>query len=240
MQQMVFHLFPPAPATFANFITGHNSEIVVALHQFLSTHCTENINPASTATSFYLWGAHGTGKTHLLHAAADESHRAYQFPFIDITVHKTGKTFPNIGERPSLWLIDDVDTFNDEAQAKLFTLYNHLREIGGALLVSASVPPAQLPFREDVRTRLGWGLIYEALMLDDEQKIKALKDYAHTKGLKLSDDIVAYLLKMTRRNMRSLTTLIDALDDYSLSLKRPLTLPLVRVWLRRQQADKTI
>lgn len=229
MQQMVFNLFPPAPATFDNFIAGHNTEIVAALRQFLDAHSAKIFNPANT-TSFYLWGAHGTGKTHLIHAAADNA-RMRHFPFINV---KADNPFPDIDQPPSLWLIDDVDIFDDNAQAKLFTLYNHLREAGGALLVSASLPPAQLSFRDDIRTRLGWGFIYEVLMLDDEQKIKALKDYACTKGLKLSDDIVAYILKMTRRNMRSLTTLIDALDGYSLSLKRPLTLPLVRAWLQRQ------
>ncbi len=238
MQQMVFHLFPPAPATFANFVPGHNSEVVDALRRFIDAHGNGTARSSSTndATSFYLWGAHGTGKSHLIRAAADDAH-ARGYPCI--TVDVSSKTFPNIDQPPSLWLIDDVDTGGDEAQAWLFTLYNHLRENGGALIASAAQPPARLPFRDDIRTRLGWGFIYEVLMLDDAQKTETLKDYARAKGLKLSDDIVAYILKMVSRNMRSLIALIDALDDYSLSLKRPLTLPLVRVWLQRQNEAKS-
>ena len=49
------------------------------------------------------------------------------------------------------------DAAEADAQARLFTLFNVLRPGGGHLLVASEPPPAQLPLREDLRTRLGWG-----------------------------------------------------------------------------------
>ncbi|MCL2296809.1 MAG: DnaA/Hda family protein, partial [Proteobacteria bacterium] len=138
---------------------------------------------------------------------------------------------PELPAPPALWLVDDVDGADDVLQGYLFTLYNALRENGGGLLVSAAVPPARLTLREDLRTRLGWGGIYEIVTLRDEDKLQALIAHADARGLRLPAEVVAYLLKHSRRDMRSLVAVLDALDRYSLSLKRPLTLPLVREWL---------
>ena len=75
--------------------------------------------------------------------------------------------------------MDDVDRLGAEAQIGLFNLYNHIRDEGRAfLLVSGPVAPAQLKLRDDLVTRLGWGLVYQVHELSDEEKIKAMKSHA--------------------------------------------------------------
>jgi len=96
------------------------------------------------------------------------------------------------------------------------------------MVSTGPVPPAVLPVREDLRTRMGWGLIYLIHGLSDDEKIAALTQAAEARGLTLSASVLPYLLSHFKRDMRSLATMLDALDQYSLETQRPVTLPLLR------------
>jgi DnaA family protein len=89
-----------------------------------------------------------------------------------------------------------------------------------------------LPLREDLRTRLGWGLVYEVLPLADNEKPTALAAYARQRGFALSPDVIDYLLRHGRRDMQSLLRALAALDRLSLATKRPITVPLLKGWLQ--------
>lgn len=156
----------------------------------------------------YVWGDAGCGRTHLLRAAARSN--------------------------ASLVVADDVQLLDDAGQRALFIAINDARDGGPAVLVAANCPPAQLALREDLRTRLAWGLVYQLVPLGDEDKAKHLKAAAATRGLQLSDDIVAYLLTRLPRDMASLQSIMEVLDRYSLMRKRALTLPLVREALAQE------
>jgi DnaA family protein len=82
--------------------------------------------------------------------------------------------------------------------------------------------------REDLRTRLGSGLIYRLHALTDSEKIEALATQAGARALRLPPDALNYLLAHAPRDMRSLTALLAALDRYSLEHKRAITMPLLR------------
>ena len=85
-----------------------------------------------------------------------------------------------------------------------------------------------MKLREDLVTRLGWGLVYQAHALSDEEKARALTDYAASRGFRLLPEVCDYLLTRAQRDLASLLAMIDALDRYSLETKRPITMPLVR------------
>jgi DnaA family protein len=136
-----------------------------------------------------------------------------------------------------LYLIDDSDRLNSAQQQALFHLINQVRDNGGVLVATAKQAPLQLDLREDLRTRLGWGLVYQVHGLSDEEKIDALSQSAAARGLSLSAGVVPYLLTHFRRDMQSLSTMLDALDRYSLETQRPITLPLLRELL--QTSDYT-
>jgi len=87
-----------------------------------------------------------------------------------------------------------------------------------------------LELRDDVRTRLAWGLVYQVHALSDEEKAHALSAHATSRGLRLPDEVIDYLLTHMPRDMRTLVAVVDALDTYALSVKKPLTVPLVRHW----------
>jgi DnaA-homolog protein len=156
----------------------------------------------------YLWGAPASGRSHLLQAAARAN--------------------------PRLFVADDVGALDAPAQQQLFAAIDAARSGRAAVLAAGDAPPAQLALREDLRTRLAWGLVYQLLPLGDEDKARHLKAVAASRGLQLSDDIVGYLLTRLPRDMASLQSIMEVLDQYSLMRKRPLTLPLVREALAQE------
>jgi DnaA family protein len=150
----------------------------------------------------YLWGEPGSGKSHLLRACAA----------------------PNV--------VDDVEKLDEASQIGLFNAINEARQSGGTVLAAGHAPPAQLPLREDLKSRLAWGLVYQVKLLSDEERSTYLRAEAARRGMQLPDEVVAYLLTHMRRDLRSLTAILDRLDQVSLELKRPITLPLLREALK--------
>jgi DnaA family protein len=89
-----------------------------------------------------------------------------------------------------------------------------LKASGGQLLTAAPQPPAHLPLREDLRTRLGSGLIYRLQPLSDAEKAAAIATQAKERAL-LSPEMINYLLRHASRDMRTLSMLVVALDQYT-------------------------
>ena len=218
---MIFELATPEPPSFVNFLPGPNREAVAALARFASGDAAE--------TGLVLWGPPGVGKTHLLLATAAAALGARPVHFCaDPGALPAAALLP-----AALVLVDDLDRADAAVQGRLFTLYNTLKAMGGSLVATAALPPARMPLRDDLRSRLGWGLVYEVLPLTDEDKPLALTIYARSRGFALSDEVVAYLLAHGRRDMPSLMATLAALDRHSLASKRAITLPLLRDWLQR-------
>jgi DnaA family protein len=221
MQQLTFELAAPEAPSFANFVAGPNQEVVARLAQAARGELREH--------GILVWGAPGAGRSHLLQAAvaAADGRRPVAY-YAD-----PGLAPPDVPGPGALLAIDDVDRADAAAQGRLFTLFNALQASGGQMLAAASLPPARMPLRDDLRTRLGWGLVYELVPLGDADKPQALARHAHERGFRLPDEVIAYLLSHGRRDMASLVATLGALDRYSLASKRPVTLPLLREWLQR-------
>jgi DnaA family protein len=96
------------------------------------------------------------------------------------------------------------------------------------MLVTGLHSPLQMKLREDLATRLAWGVTYEVIGLSDEEKKLALLKHADERGMKLGMDIIDYCLKYLKRDMPNLFSILEALDQWSLTYKRPITLPLLK------------
>lgn len=182
--QIPFDFGVPAPS-LENFVAGRNEELL------------QRLRLLDFPTILYLWGAPGTGKTHLLSAL-------------------------------SILTIDNVQTLDADQQAALFDAYNQAKMDGSRLVVAGNCAPRGLRLREDLRTRLGAGLVYEVHPLSDDEKRAALLVAARARGMHLTDDFLNYVLTHLARDMRSLMALLNALDRYSLATQRPVTLPLLK------------
>ena len=224
-EQLVFDLAPQEAPSFASFLAGRNAEAVAALARFAAGEAIE--------TSIFLWGAAGVGKSHLLRATvADAGARGTAGVYIadpGLLVAMDPETLA----RHALVAVDAIEAGNAEAQARLFTLFNLLREAGHRFVGAANVAPAALDVREDLRTRLGWELVYQVVPLADSDKPAALAGYASRRGVVIPEDVIRYLLAHIRRDMPALLAALAALDRHSLASRRPITIPMLRDWLQR-------
>lgn len=219
--QLTFDLLEDAPPSFANFLAGANEEAVAHLAAFARGDLQE--------TSVLVWGAPGSGKSHLVAAVLGAASGPAVLADLDRAIGPAGDALPSGG----IIAVEDVDRSSDAAQGRLFTLFNDCRARGVRLLTTARVPPAQAAaLRDDLRTRLGWGLVLELKPLADADKPAALAAYAAEHGFRLAPDVIAFLLSHLRRDMGTLLSTVRALDRHSLATKRPITVPLVRELLQ--------
>ncbi|MFZ3086544.1 MAG: DnaA regulatory inactivator Hda [Methylotenera sp.] len=202
MKQLLLDIQPLAPPTLDNFIAGRNAEALHSLQMTLSGNADVHF--------IYLWGEQGSGKSHLLQACINLAHEQ-QLP---------------------LCVVDDVNTLDDEAQIALFNDFNQLRASGGMLITSGNAAPTQMGLRDDLATRLAWGLVYQLHPLTDEEKAQALKTHAKERGIKLPDEVVDYCLRYLRRDLPTLMAVLDALDVWSLTEKKPVTVPMLKKLLQ--------
>jgi DnaA family protein len=211
MSQLLLDITPDWWPTLDNFVVGDNQELLAGLRAALAAKSGERM--------FYVWGEHGCGKSHLLQAIVGAAQDVEQYAVY------AKRSVPDVC---SIAAVDDVEKLSDSAQIDLFNLYNQVRDNGGMLLVSGKEAPQNLQLRKDLRTRLGWGLVYQLHTLTDQEKALALEQHAKSKGYKLSNEVIQYLLRHGRRDLPSLMASLDELDTYSLSLHRAPTVPLLK------------
>jgi DnaA family protein len=222
-QQLALDIAPGAPPSLENFVIGRNGEALAALAAIAAGTARER--------AVHLWGEHGCGKTHLLTFLGGLPGARY----LDLAAPELPLAHdPGV----PVWAIDNVERADPTVQIALFTLINEVRSSRAAAVITASAgAPRFLALREDLRTRLGWGLVCQLHALDDGESEAALRRHVAERGLLLSAEVGHFLLTRFSRNMASLIAVIDALDRYALERQRPLTLPLVREWLQAQESS---
>ncbi len=233
----------PKP-TLDNFIATGNENLLAVLKDIQrSWQQAANNQTASNADSkmIHLWGASGSGRTHLLSAlqlqASELGINAYLLNHessmdewracADVLIENN--------QAPGLLCIDDIDHLSEFAQGALFRLHNLIREASQQYLITTSLAAASnLQIREDLKTRLVWGLVFQMHALSDSEKLQALEQAAAERGLQISSEVAPWLLKHFHRDMPSLMSLLEALDQYSLETKRAITLPLLKEMLAQK------
>ncbi|MDR3212929.1 MAG: DnaA regulatory inactivator Hda [Azoarcus sp.] len=221
MKQLVLDLHPDRPPTLDNFVPGGNAELLASLALLADA-------PAQLPCAhLYLWGAHGSGRSHLLQAVVARA-RALGRPAFYFAA--AIERLPEDGH--ALLAVDDVEALAPAAQIALFNAFNRARGNGQSLLLAGGTAPQELALREDLRTRIGQSLIFEARPLDDVSRAAILYTFAARRGLRLGDEVVGFLLAHGRRDLPGLLASFEALDAASLEHKRPITLPLLRQLVR--------
>ena len=220
MSQLLLDIAPDNQPTLDNFVVGRNLELLSVLRHALAGNTSERC--------FYVWGETGCGKSHLLQACISAAQDAPQNAIY------AQRTVPPQSMGAAVVAVDDVEQLDDEAQIKLFGLYNQIRDSGGMLVVSGKESPQHLKLRDDLRTRLGWGLVYQLHVLSDDEKAQALIKHAHSRGFVLPVEVTQYLLRHVRRDLSSLMAVLDALDEHSLRLHRAPSVPLLKEVLQQE------
>jgi DnaA-homolog protein len=129
---------------------------------------------------------------------------------------------------------------SDRLQVALFNLINTIEPTqGGVLIAFGHVAPRDLSLRPELSSRLGAGLTFQLHALSDDEKSSALVAHAEARGFRLPQEVINYLLRHSRRDMASLMSMLDALDEYSIQEGREITLPLLKTLLQERTQTQT-
>ena len=223
MKQIPLAIGVATRRSFENFMPGANEPALSHLRA-LSAQSTQ----ATHWAPVYLWGASGSGKTHLLQSLVNHGEqqglRAGWFDALDPA------PWP-FDEAWALVVIDGCDALDADQQHAAFTLFVEAATRGVPVAAAGRVPPVDLPLREDLRTRLAWGHVFAVQPLGEPEVRAALRREADRRGIFLSDDVMDYLLTRFVRDLKNLMAQLDRLDTFSLATKRPITVPLLKLML---------
>lgn len=214
-------------ATFTNYLAvgSANPQAVDALQKVALGESRENT---------LVWGAHGTGLSHLLqavcHQAADVERTLQYFPMADVRGYAPSALCEGL-EDLDLVCLDGIEHIcgNREWEQALFHLFNRMRDAGRTLVFSSHVSPPSLPIvLPDLKSRILSCIIYHLESLSDEAKKAALQQRAHERGFDMPEEVASFILNRASRETAELFVLLDKLDDASLQAQRKLTIPFVK------------
>ena len=217
MKQIPLAIGIEAANSFDNFLPGANALAVAHL---------QALGPPSAPV--YLWGPSGSGKTHLLQALVLQ----YQQQGAQAGWFNADDPAPwMFDESWALIVIDRCDELQPDPQHAAFTLFVEATTRGVPIVAAGRLPPVDLPLREDLRTRLGWGHVFALQPLNETEMRAALRREADRRGVFLSDEVMSYLLTRFARDLKHLMAQLDRLDEFALANKRAITVPLLKQML---------
>ena len=210
-----------APA-FSNYFAGPN-------HAALSHLQLWSDSALRSPVPTYLWGDPGSGKTHLLKSAvAALQAQGARIGWLDAAVAEP----PAFNDAWSAVVLDECHLYSAIQQHAAFNWFvnavsstdNH----ACGVLAAGSLPPADLDLRDDLRSRLGWGHVYQLHALTESERRAVLRVEADARGVFLSDEVMDFMLRRFSRDLSSLMQLLDRLDGYALQTQRAMTVPLIK------------
>ncbi|HEY2257811.1 MAG TPA: DnaA regulatory inactivator Hda [Variovorax sp.] len=225
MKQLALDIGIACGPTLASFLAGPNEAALRHLRLWVGEAGTPILHsPVPT----YLWGEGGSGKTHLLEAvrgALREQGASVGW------LHPGVMDPPEFDDRWVAVLLDDVQRYTAVQQHAAFNWFVNAQSLQRGVVAAGTLPPADLPLREDLRTRLGWGHVFQLQLLGEAERRAVLRQAADDRGVMLSDDVLDYVLHRFSRDLGSLMELLVQLDGYSLRTQRAITIPLIRSML---------
>lgn len=224
MKQIALDIGLGAPPSLARFFAGPNEAAVKHLLLWASS-------PTRSPVPTYLWGASGSGKTHLLKATQEAlREQGATCGWLDASMADP----PAFDERWAVVLLDDVHLYTAVQQHAAFNWFVNAQTLQRGLLAAGALPPADLALREDLRTRLGWGHVYQLQVLSEPERRAVLRQAADERGVFLSDEVMDFMLTRFSRDLANLMELLGQLDGYALQTKRAITVPLIKSMLENE------
>ncbi len=225
MKQIALDIGLASAPSFSNFFAGPNEAALRHLELWVG-------NSLRSPVPTYLWGEPGSGKTHLLKAVSETlREQGARVGWLDASVLEPAE----FSESWAGVILDDCHLYTAVQQQGAFNWFvNALSSADGQprwVLAAGGLPPADLVLREDLRTRLGWGHVFELHVLTEPERRAVLRVEADARGVFLSDEAMGFMLNRFSRDLSSLMHLLDQLDGYALQTQRAITIPLIKAML---------
>lgn len=213
----------PGP-TLSSYFAGCNEPALRHLQLWAGS-------PTRSPVPTYLWGDSGSGKTHLLKAVEHSlREQGASAGWLGASLAEP----PEFNPAWSVVLLDDVHLYTVVQQHAAFNWFVNAQTHQRGVLAAGLLPPADLQLREDLRTRLGWGHVFQLRVLDEPERRAVLRQEADARGVFLGDEVMDFMLSRFSRDLGSLVGLLEQLDGYALQTKRAITIPLIKAMLESQ------
>ena len=225
MKQLALDMGLARGPTLASFVAGSNTAVVSHLALLVGS---QSSSTSRSPVPTYVWGGSASGKTHLLKAAREALRdQGAVVGWLDASVLEP----PEFSETWAAVLMDDVHLYSAVQQQAAFNWFVNAQTLQRWVMAAGALPPADLVLRDDLRTRLGWGHVFELHVLSESERRAVFRQSADARGIFLGDEVMDFMLTRFSRDLGSLMELLEQMDAYSLQTKRPLTIPLIKSML---------
>ena len=216
---------------FDNFIEGGNNEFAKNAALSVANNPGENgFNP------LIIYGGVGLGKTHIMHAIGNRAVElnnllnvvivtSEKFTLDFVNGLRKNKTieFAQKYRRADVLLIDDIQFFRgkEQTQEQFFHTFNALYQAGKQIVMTADKYPGEMKGLQDrLLSRFESGLSVDVQPPNFEVRVAILLEKAEQNGLTLDYDIIEFIARHVKNNVRDLEgTIIRILAKSSLMNK---------------------
>ncbi|MEM1244791.1 MAG: chromosomal replication initiator protein DnaA [Acidobacteriota bacterium] len=227
---------------FDSFVVGNSNQFAYAAARAVAESPGQSYNP------LFLYGGVGLGKTHLLHAIAQEIEErepsakvrylsAEQFvnELINSIRYERMVDFRDRYRTIDVLLIDDIQFLanKERTQEEFFHTFNTLYTSQKQIILSSDASPKNIPTLEErLRSRFEWGLIADIQSPDLETKVAILRRKAETFGVHLPPAVAEFIAQQVKSNVRELEGMLNRVAAFSSMTGRELDLEMARETLR--------
>ncbi len=226
--------------SFENFLEGDSNRLA------RSAGLAVAAKPGGTSFNpLLIFGGVGLGKTHLAHAIGVEikdkypektvlyiSAEKFTQQYIDSVKKNNRNDFIHFYQIIDVLIIDDVQFLSGKTgtQDVFFHIFNHLHQNGKQVILTSDKAPVDMQdIEQRLLSRFKWGLSAELQTPDFETRVSILKNKLYRDGVEMQDDIIEYIAKNIKSNVRELEGAIISLIAQSSFNKKEITLDLARV-----------
>ena len=207
---------------FENFLEGDSNRLARSAGMAVSN------KPGGTSFNpLMIFGGVGLGKTHLVHAIGVEikdkypdktvlyiSAEKFTQQYIESVKKNTRNDFIHFYQVIDILIIDDVQFLSGKSgtQDVFFHIFNHLHQNGKQVIITSDKAPVDMQdIEQRLLSRFKWGLSAELQIPDLETRISILKNKLYRDGVTIGDNIVEYVAKNIKTNVRELEGAIISL-----------------------------
>jgi chromosomal replication initiator protein len=228
---------------FDNFVVGKPNELAHAAARRVAEGGPVTFNP------LFLYGGVGLGKTHLMHAIAQELHlrkpemnvlylsaEQFMYRFVQALRERKMMDFKEMFRSVDVLMVDDVQFISgkDSTQEEFFHTFNALVDQHKQIIISADRAPGEIKDLEDrVKSRLQCGLVVDLHPTDYELRLGILQSKVEAQrqnypGLALEDGILEFLAHRITSNVRVLEGALTRLFAFASLVGREINMELTQ------------
>jgi chromosomal replication initiator protein len=228
--------------TFENFVVGSSNQFAHAAARAVAESPSRSYNP------LFLYGGVGLGKTHLMHAIAQEvvrrepdarvlylSAERFLNDLINALRFERMHEFKRRYRELDVLLMDDVQFIagKDSTQEEFFHTFNALHDAQKQIVLTSDALPKEIPTLEErLRSRFEWGLIADIQPPDLEMKVAIIRKKAAAEKADVPNDVAMFIAGTVKSNVRELEGRLNRVLAFSSLTGKPLSVDLARETLR--------